>query len=195
MQKEIRTICYDEELHLEAYRLEGIAQSFPNHFHNYYVIGFIEAGIRSLYCKNKEYTIKQGNILLFNPNDNHSCVQCDGRTLDYRGVNISKETMLSLVEEITGEKALIRRNDYDILLESLKVLTDCQKRRVVMHFFAKLSYKQIGDYEGCSYQAIQNSVEKSLKKIKKIFKKGVVILLLSEEVYERQNFPLLFFEN
>lgn len=119
MQKEIRTICYDEELRLEAYRLEGIAQSFPNHFHDYYVIGFIEAGIRSLSCKNREYTIKQGNILLFNPNDNHSCVQCDGGTLDYRGVNIPKETMLSLAEEITGEKALIGFSENVIKNEEL----------------------------------------------------------------------------
>ena len=44
MQKEIRTICYDDDLHLEAYRFEGIVQQFPNHFHDYYVIGFIEAG-------------------------------------------------------------------------------------------------------------------------------------------------------
>ena len=34
----------------------------------YYVIGFIEAGTRCLSCKNKEYTVSQGNILLFNPN-------------------------------------------------------------------------------------------------------------------------------
>ena len=107
MQKEIRTVCYDDELHLEAYRFEGIVQPFPNHFHDYYVIGFIEAGTRCLSCKNKEYTIGQGNILLFNPNDNHSCVQCDGGTLDYRGLNISKETMMSLAEEITGQRALL----------------------------------------------------------------------------------------
>lgn len=107
MQKEVRTVCYDEDLHLEAYRFEGTRQSFPNHFHDYYVIGFIEAGTRSLSCKNKEYTIGQGNILLFNPNDNHSCVQCDGGTLDYRGLNISKETMLSLTEEITGQRVLL----------------------------------------------------------------------------------------
>lgn len=126
MQKEVRTVCYDEDLHLEAYRFEGIVQPFPNHFHDYYVIGFIEAGTRSLSCRNKEYTIGQGNILLFNPNDNHSCVQCDGGTLDYRGLNISKETMSSLVEEITGEKALlgfsenvIKNNELNRYLHSL----------------------------------------------------------------------------
>ncbi|MCI9079838.1 MAG: AraC family transcriptional regulator [Lachnospiraceae bacterium] len=106
MQKEVRTVCYDNDLHLEAYRFEGIVQPFPNHFHDYYVIGFIETGKRCLSCKNKEYIVEQGNILLFNPNDSHSCVQCDGGTLDYRGLNISKETMLSLVEEITGQRTL-----------------------------------------------------------------------------------------
>ena len=107
MQKKIRTVCYDDDLHLEAYRFEGIIQPFPNHFHDYYVIGFMETGTRCLSCKNKEYTIGQGNILLFNPNDNHSCVQCDGGTLDYRGLNIPKETMLSLAEEITGQRTLL----------------------------------------------------------------------------------------
>lgn len=48
MQKEIRTVCYDEDLHLEAYRFEGIVQPFPNHFHDYYVIGFMESGTRCL---------------------------------------------------------------------------------------------------------------------------------------------------
>lgn len=35
MQKEIRTVCYDDDLQLEAYHFEGIVQSFPNHFHNF----------------------------------------------------------------------------------------------------------------------------------------------------------------
>lgn len=101
MKKEIRTICYDEDLKLESYRLEGIVQPFPNHFHEYYVIGFIEEGERRLSCKNKEYILHKNDIVLFNPGDNHSCYQTDGRTLDYRGINISKESMLNLTKEIT----------------------------------------------------------------------------------------------
>ncbi len=107
MQKEIRTICYDEDLHLEAYRFEGIVQPFPNHFHDYYVIGFIESGTRRLSCRNIEYTADQGSILLFNPGDNHACTQCDGGTLDYRGLNIPRETMLSLTQELTGSDSPI----------------------------------------------------------------------------------------
>ncbi len=106
MKKETRTIVYDDVLKLEAYRLEGIVQPFPNHFHEYYVIGYIENGKRCLSCKNREYTIEKGDILLFDPGDNHACVQTDGGTLDYRGLNIPKETMISLSEEITGRREL-----------------------------------------------------------------------------------------
>lgn len=106
MKKETRTVVYDDELRIEAYRFEGIVQPFPNHFHEYYVIGFVEDGQRVLSCKNKEYSIKKGNIVLFNPGDNHACVQSDDGTFDYRGFNITKEVMLDLAEEVTGNREL-----------------------------------------------------------------------------------------
>lgn len=106
MKKETRTVVYDDELRIEAYRFEGIVQPFPNHFHEYYVIGFIEDGQRLLSCKNQEYALKKNNILLFNPGDNHACVQSDDGTLDYRGFNITKEVMLDLAEEVTGKREL-----------------------------------------------------------------------------------------
>lgn len=110
MKKEIRTICYDEELRIEAYRLEGIVQTFPNHFHEYYVIGYIEGGRRFLSCKNVEYNLDKGDIVLFNPGDNHTCMQIDDRALDYRGINVPKSAMLDLVEEVTGERVEIKFN-------------------------------------------------------------------------------------
>ena len=106
MKKQTRTAVYDDELRIEAYRFEGIVQPFPNHFHEYYVIGFIEDGHRVLSCRNQEYALKKGNILLFNPGDNHACVQSDDGTLDYRGFNITKEVMLDLAEEVTGRREL-----------------------------------------------------------------------------------------
>lgn len=42
MKKETRTVVYDDELRIEAYRFEGIVKPFPNHFHEHYVIGFVE---------------------------------------------------------------------------------------------------------------------------------------------------------
>ncbi len=77
-------------------------------------------------CKNKEYIVGQGNILLFQPNDTHSCVQCDGGTLDYRGLNLPKETMLSFAEEITGQRVpigfsenVIKNDELSLYLHSL----------------------------------------------------------------------------
>ena len=106
MKKEIRTVCYDEDLKIEAYRFQGIAQAFPNHFHDYYVIGFIEEGERPLTCRNKDHIIGPGNIILFHPGDTHECVQRDGGTLDYRAIHITKDVMLELAEEVTGKKEL-----------------------------------------------------------------------------------------
>lgn len=107
MKKEVRTVVYDDELRLEAYRFEGIVQSFPNHFHEeYYVIGYVGGGRRVLYCRNREYLIEKDCIVLFNPGDNHACTQSDGERFDYRGVNLSKEVMLDLAEEVTGKRRL-----------------------------------------------------------------------------------------
>lgn len=106
MKKETRTVVYDDALRIEAYRFEGIVQPFPNHFHEHYVIGFVEDGERCLSCKNKEYSIERGSIVLFNPGDNHACVQSDDGTFDYRGFNISKSIMLDLAEEVAGKREL-----------------------------------------------------------------------------------------
>ena len=106
MRKETRTIVYDDELRIEAYCFEGIVQPFPNHFHEYYVIGFVEDGHRALSCKNKDYSIECGNVVLFNPGDNHGCIQSDDGTFDYRGFNISTSIMLDLTEEVTGKREL-----------------------------------------------------------------------------------------
>ena len=54
MKKGMRTVVWDDELQIEAYRLAGVAQPFPNHFHEYYVIGFVEAGQRLLHCQRQE---------------------------------------------------------------------------------------------------------------------------------------------
>lgn len=102
MINETRTVCFDAELNIEAYNFKGIMQKFPNHFHDYYVLGFIEKGKRYLSCKNKQYTIETGDLVLFNPRDNHTCEQIDGKTLDYRCINIKEDVMRKVAFEITG---------------------------------------------------------------------------------------------
>ena len=100
--EEKRIIVYDEQLKIEAYQFIGVMQKFPNHFHDYYVIGFVEKGKRILSCNNNEYVLKEGDILLLNPLDSHSCDSEDGKALDYRCLNIDADVMVRAVKEVIG---------------------------------------------------------------------------------------------
>lgn len=106
METEKRTVRFDNDLKIEAYHFEGIMQKFPNHFHEYYVLGIVESGRRFLTCKNKEYTINKGDLLLFNPLDNHACEQVDDMALDWRCLNIKDDVMSKMMKEITGKEYL-----------------------------------------------------------------------------------------
>ncbi|MEO2202606.1 AraC family transcriptional regulator [Paenibacillus pabuli] len=108
MNREVRTVVFDTDLRLEAYQFQGIMQKFPNHFHDYYVIGFIEQGKRHLVCNNQEYVLNTGDMIVFNPHDPHACEQIDGRTLDYRCINIQPEVMREYTREITAQDYLPR---------------------------------------------------------------------------------------
>lgn len=104
MKNERKTIVYDTQLRVEAYRFEGMCHPFPNHFHEHYVIGLVEGGERVLSCKNREYALEAGCMVLFCPHDNHACVQNDSGWFDYRGLNIGAEVLLDFAEELTGKR-------------------------------------------------------------------------------------------
>ncbi|WP_410768559.1 AraC family ligand binding domain-containing protein [Fontibacillus sp. BL9] len=150
MIREVRTVVFDEDLNLEAYRFEGIMQKFPNHFHDYFVIGFIEQGKRFLICNNEEYTLNSGDIVIFNPHDPHACEGIDGRTLDYHCINIQTEVMSQYVQEITGHSYLPRfkqtvlfRSDLALSLHELHQMilegqADFQKEELLMFLLEQL---------------------------------------------------------
>lgn len=106
-QQEKRLAVYDRNLELEAYRFQGIMQRFPNHFHEFYVIGYIEKGKRHLSCCNREYVVSAGDMVLFNPYENHTCEQINQQPLDYRALNIPVETMQRIAREITGQDGAV----------------------------------------------------------------------------------------
>lgn len=102
---EEKTVRYDGDLHVDAYRFQGYAQPFPLHFHPEYVVGLVESGSRRLTCKGRERTIGPGDLLLFNPGDLHACVQSGG-PLAYRSLSIPMEVMLDLAQAVTGARKL-----------------------------------------------------------------------------------------
>ena len=80
---EQREVCYDRDLLIEAYRLSGIAQSFPAHFHEYYVIGFLKGGRRRMWCRNEEWDLAAGDLVLLEPRESHRCAPLGGEPLHY----------------------------------------------------------------------------------------------------------------
>ncbi|MGG5317106.1 helix-turn-helix domain-containing protein [Enterococcus sp. AZ072] len=101
-----KVICYDKQLQLEAYTFTGVSQNFPNHFHDYYVIGLIEAGDRRLVVNQQEYMIGPGDLLTFNPYDRHSCEEISAGCLTYRCFNIKKGKMSHIMQEIGAVEEL-----------------------------------------------------------------------------------------
>lgn len=104
MKNGIRTIRYDESLQIEAYHFEGVAQSFPNHFHAHYALGLVERGRHVCSCKGQTHVLGPGSVVVFNPGDSHACVQDEGGAFDYRGLNIEPGILCAWTPEGMGEK-------------------------------------------------------------------------------------------
>lgn len=102
MEQERRTVRFDHSLGIEAYRFEGIMQKFPKHFHEYYVLGFLESGRRRLLCQNTEHFTAAGDVLLFNPEDSHACEQVDDDAMDYRCLNIPADVFEKIAADVAG---------------------------------------------------------------------------------------------
>lgn len=102
MIKETRTIHYDAELAIEAYWLQNVLEPFPDHFHDYYLIGFIEKGARELTCGGQKYITTEGDLFTLNPHEPHGCRSYDGKPFSYRGIGVLPDVMRAAMRETRG---------------------------------------------------------------------------------------------
>lgn len=68
------------------------------------------------------------------------------------------------------EEAVFRNLRNEALYKAMEQLPETQRRRLVLYYFAGLTYAQIADKEGCKYQTVQESIYAALKKLKKLLK-------------------------
>ena len=108
MIQETRTIHYDAELAIEAYWLQNVLEPFPDHFHDYYLIGFVEKGVRELACGGEKYITREGDLFTLNPHEPHGCRSYDGKPFSYRGIGVLPDVMRAAMREITGQAILPR---------------------------------------------------------------------------------------
>lgn len=167
MSCEERIVRYDDELGIEAYLFKGIMQKFPNHFHEHYVIGFIEQGQRRMSCRNREYIIDAGDMVFFNPLDNHTCEQVDNKTLDYRCINIKPEIMRKMTLEITGsdylprfaEPVAYRSEQVELLRELHRMIMEEQEdfeKEEILYFLIKQLIEKHAEPSSSKEPEIQN---------------------------------------
>lgn len=102
MKKAFCNLYMDDELGIEAYVYKGNVKCFPNHFHQYYEIGFIENGNRLVTCQSAQYKASSGDIVIFNPADNHSCQAQEDEYLDYRCIHIPTSLLQNTFSECFG---------------------------------------------------------------------------------------------
>lgn len=170
--QEQRHVYYDHDLGIEAYQLKGIVQKFPNHFHDFYVIGFIEGGKRHLWCKGREYDLGSGDLVLFNPRDNHYCSPVGEELLDYRAVNISPEVMKNAAKEMTGKnytphftQNVVYQSDIAVLVGDVydAILSDAaglQKEETFFYLLEQVLQEYAAPVEGRTYGGTDEQIQK-----------------------------------
>lgn len=73
---------------VETIAFEGVAQSFPAHFHEFWTIGAIARGRRRTTCSGATLGVGPGDAVLFAPGEAHGCMPADGEALSYRSVTV-----------------------------------------------------------------------------------------------------------
>lgn len=66
------------------------------------------------------------------------------------------------------EETVFRNLRYEALYKAMEQLPETQRRRLVLYYFAGLTYAQIADKEGCTFQAVGKSITAAEKRLKKI---------------------------
>ena len=69
----------------------GIAQPFPAHSHEYYVVGLVTQGTRRLVWNDQPHLLEPGDLFVFNPGDVHSCQQQGDDLLAFESLTLSTD--------------------------------------------------------------------------------------------------------
>lgn len=79
------------------------------------------------------------------------------------------ESMVS--EDGSVEEIVFQKFQKKQLHKAMGKLPKKQKRRLILHYFYGMNYKEIAEIEGCSVRAVGYSLQKAVKELKKILKK------------------------
>ncbi|MEE0992335.1 MAG: sigma-70 family RNA polymerase sigma factor [Bacteroidales bacterium] len=67
------------------------------------------------------------------------------------------------------EESLVKKEELKMLEKALSTLSDVQRSRIYKHFFLQMTYSEISKEEGVNRSSIRESIEQTLKKLKKFY--------------------------
>lgn len=88
--------------------------------------------------------------------------------------NLSEETINNRAfnkSELLEDVVMLTSQSYE-LYSAISQLSNIQQRRLILYYFEDLTYEQIAESEGCSFQAVAKSISIAEKRLKKILNKG-----------------------
>ena len=91
---------------LEVLHARFIEHRFARHSHDYYVIGFVEAGVQAYSYRGARHLTPAGQIFLVNPGEPHTGEAATHRGYVYRTVYPRLELMQQVAAEVTVSNAL-----------------------------------------------------------------------------------------
>lgn len=94
-------------------------------------------------------------------------------SLDNEGNEIDTMDLICLDDNTplnNYEKELTIKEQQEKIKKALGILTEKQKRRVIMRYVDEMTLQEIAEVENCDYTSVKESIESAIKKIKKFFK-------------------------
>lgn len=125
-QAEWSTLRHDGDLHLDVLQASFKTYAFARHWHEYYVIGLVEAGAQSFWCRNATYTTPPGGLITLNPGDAHTGQAAVAAGFAYRALYPTLDHMARAMAEFGRPNQLPRfpsfRIDDPELAEAVRAL-------------------------------------------------------------------------
>jgi len=95
----------------------------------------------------------------------------DRRHLDF-AVHTDEDLTGSLLPAYEDTADLLERMERDARLhEAIGRLTEVQRRRLCLYYYEGLNYSRIARLEGVTSQTVFSTIEKALKRLKKLYRK------------------------
>jgi AraC-like DNA-binding protein len=91
---------HDADLRLDMLQAMFTTHAFARHWHDYYVIGLVEAGAQTFACRRATFTTPRDGIILLNPGEAHTGEPASQRGFAYRAWYPTVEHVAPLMVEL-----------------------------------------------------------------------------------------------